>query len=75
MAKLEYLGAKFASSNSKNNISNCSFMRWKHIKFVGAIFAFAGAKYTCTNVVVYFCVLKRHALGICVFTPANAILA
>jgi hypothetical protein len=42
---------------------------------VGAIFAFAGAKYTCTNVVVYFCVLKRHALGIFVFTPANAILA
>ena len=75
MAKLQSLGAKFASSNSKNNISNCSFMRWKHIKFVGAIFAFAGAQYKFTNVVVYFCVFKKHALGICVFTPANAILA
>ena len=42
---------------------------------MGAIFAFAGAQYKFTNVVVYFCVFKKHAFGICVFTPANAILA
>jgi hypothetical protein len=42
---------------------------------VGVIFAFAGAEFKFTNLVVYFCVFKKHTFGFCVFTAANAISA